>query len=188
MLVGLCQRQGQGMLRETDRLTVAPHVRVAADGVPHLREGHAGHGDGAAAQHLEAGLAVEGDEEVLAHQHRSAHIGQAAEVLQVAPHQDGTFALLPEGAVDSEDVDVDGGAAGLVESQRVLEQRGWRSELLTTRTFMYLFWRKLAMRWKGTRCLTVVSLSWSHREPMIKATSRPSSNQPMDSSGHSVRK
>lgn len=121
------------MLRETDRLTVAPHVRVAADGVPHLREGHAGHGDGAAAQHLEAGLAVEGNEEVLAHQHRSAHIGQAAEVLQVAPHQDGTFALLPEGAVDGEDVDVDGGAAGLVESQRVLGQRGWRSELLITR-------------------------------------------------------
>lgn len=37
-------------------------------------------------------------------------------------------------------------------------------------------------------CLTVVSLSWSQREPMMKATSRPSSNQPMDSSGHSVRK
>lgn len=127
------------MLRETDRLTVAPHVRVAADGVPHLREGHAGHGDGAAAQHLEAGLAVEGNEEVLAHQHRSAHIGQAAEVLQVAPHQDGTFALLPEGAVDGEDVDVDGGAAGLVESQRVLGQRSWRSELLITRCFFFFF-------------------------------------------------
>ena len=36
--------------------------------------------------------------------------------------------------------------------------------------------------------LTTVSLSWSHREPMMKATSRPSSNQPMDSSGHRVRK
>lgn len=128
MFVGLCQRQGQGMLREADGLAVAPHVRVAADGVPHLREGEVGNGDGAAAQHLEARLAVEGHEEVLAHQHRPAHTGQAAEVLQVAPHQDGPFALLPEGAVDGEDVDVHGGAAGLVESQRLLGKQkcGWK--------------------------------------------------------------
>lgn len=127
LLVSLCQRQSQGMLGEADRLAVAPHVRVAADGVPHLREGHVGHGDGAAAQHLEARLSVEGDEEVFTHQHCSAHVGQAAEILQVAPHQDGPFALLPEGAVDGEDVDVDCGAPRLVESQRVLRQRGHRS-------------------------------------------------------------
>ena len=109
---------------EADRFTVAAHVRVAADRVQHLREGEVGHGDGAAAQHLEAGLPVEGNQEVLAHQHRPAHAGQAAQVLQVAPQQDGTFALLPEGAVHGEDVDVDRGAAGLVQGQRVLEQRG----------------------------------------------------------------
>lgn len=100
---------------------------MAADGVPHLREGQVGHGDGAAAQNLEARLAVEGDQEVFTHQHRAAHVGQAAEVLQVAPHEDGPFALLPEGAVDGEDVDVDGGAARLVERQRVLRQRGHTS-------------------------------------------------------------
>lgn len=124
LLVSLCQWQSQGMLRETDCFAVAPHVRVAADGVPHLCEGQVGHGDGTAPQHLEARLAVEGNEEVFAHQHRSAHVGQAAEILQVTPHQNGPFALLPEGAVDSEDVDVDGGAAGLVEGQCVLEKRG----------------------------------------------------------------
>lgn len=124
MFVSLCQWQSQEMLGEANRFAVAPHVRVAADGVPHLREGQVGHGDGAVPQHLEARLAVEGNEDVLAHQHRSAHVGQAAEILQVAPHQNGTFALLPEGAMDSEDVDVDGGAARLVESQRILEQSG----------------------------------------------------------------
>lgn len=109
------------MLRETDCFAVAAHVCVTADGVPHLRERQVGHSDGAAPQHLEARLAVEGDEEVFAHQHRSAHVGQAAEILQVTPHEDGTFALLSESAMDSQDVDVDGGAAGLVERQRLLE-------------------------------------------------------------------
>lgn len=128
MSVGLRQRQSQGMPREADRLAVAPHVRVAADRVPHLREGQVGHGDGAAAQHLEARLVVEGNEEVLAHEHCAAHVGQTAQVLQVAPHENGPFALLPEGAVHREDVDVDGGAARLVENQRVLQQSGhtWR--------------------------------------------------------------
>lgn len=121
MLISLCQWQSQGMLRETNCFTVAPHVSVAADGVPHLCEGQVGHSDGTAAQHLEARLAVEGDEEVFAHQYRSAHIGKAAEILQVTPHQNRTFALLPEGAMDSQHVDVDGGATRLVESQRFLE-------------------------------------------------------------------
>ncbi|TNN58550.1 hypothetical protein EYF80_031170 [Liparis tanakae] len=129
------QRQSHVMLREADGLAVAPHVRVAADRVAHLREGHVGHGDGAAAQHLEARLVVEGHQDVLAHEERAAHAGQAAQVLQVAPQQDGPFALLPKGAVHRQDVDVDRGAARL-------------------------------------------------REPMMKATRRPSSSQPMDSSGH----
>lgn len=122
ILISLCQWQSQGMLGETDRLTVAPHIRMATDGVPHLCEGQVGHGDGAVAQHLEARLAVEGNEEVFTHQHSSAHVGQAAEILQVTPHQNGPFALPPEGAMDSEDVDVDSGATRLVQSQSVLER------------------------------------------------------------------
>lgn len=125
-LISLCQWQRQRMLGKTDRLAVAPHVRVAADGVPHLREGQVAHGDGTATQHLEARLAVEGNEEVLAHQHGSAHVGQAAEVLQVAPHQNGSFALLPKGAVHGEDVDVDSGTTRLVQSECVLEPRDRR--------------------------------------------------------------
>lgn len=109
------------MLREADGFTVAPHVCVAADWVPHLREGQVGHRDGAAAQHLETGLLVEWNQDVLTHQHGSAHTGQTAQVLQVTPHQDGAFALLPEGAVHGQDVDVDGGASGLVESQSLLQ-------------------------------------------------------------------
>lgn len=116
------------MLGEPDGLAVTAHVRMAADRVPHLGEGEVGHGDGAAAQDLEARLAIEGDEEVLAHQHGSAHVGQAAQVLQVAPHQDGAFALLPEGAMNRQDVDVDGGAAGLVEGQRILEEEGGKGQ------------------------------------------------------------
>lgn len=121
LLISLSQWQGQGVLGETDGLTVAPHIRVATDGIPHLREGQAAHGDGAAAQHLEARLAVEGNEEVFTHEHRPAHVGQAAQILQVTPHQDRPFALLPEGAMDSKHVDVDSGAVRLVEGQRVLE-------------------------------------------------------------------
>lgn len=109
------------MLGEADGFTVAAHVGVAADRVPHLGEGQAAHCDGAASQHLEAGFAVKGDEEVLAHQHRSAHVGQTAEVLQVAPHDDGAFALLPEGAVDGQDVDVDSCSVGLVKGKCFLE-------------------------------------------------------------------
>lgn len=42
------------MLREADGFAVAPHVRVAADGVPHLCEGQVGHSDGAAPENLKA--------------------------------------------------------------------------------------------------------------------------------------
>lgn len=129
LLVSLCQWQSQGVLREADRLTVAPHVCVAADGVPHLCERQVGHCDGAAAQHLEARLAVERNEEIFTHQHSSANVGQAAEILQVTPHQNGSFALLPEGAMDSEDVDVDSGATRFVQGQGVLKQSGYRPKL-----------------------------------------------------------
>lgn len=166
------------MLREPDCLAVAPHVRVPADGIPHFREGQIPHGDGAAPQHLETRLAVERNEEILAHKHCPAHVWQTAEVLQVAPHQDGPFALLPERAVHCQNVDVHGGAAGFVDSQRVLEERQVRGPRLIMCGVSGAAWI----------ILTVESLSWSHREPMINATNRPSSNQPMDSSGHNVRK
>lgn len=81
LLVGLGQRQSQWVLWEADGLTVASHVGVATNRVPHLGEGQAAHGDGAAAQHLEARLAVEGHQEVLAHEHGPAHIGEATQVL-----------------------------------------------------------------------------------------------------------
>lgn len=95
---------------------------MSADRALHLDEGQGPHGDLAGALHLEAGLLVEGHQEVLAHQDGAPHAGQAAQVLQVSPHQDGALALLPEGAVDRQDVDVDGGAVGLVEGQSVLQE------------------------------------------------------------------
>lgn len=44
-----------------------------------------------------------------------------------------------------------------------------------------------SLLWCGG-ALTVVRRSWSHSEPMMKATSLPSTNQPRDSSGQRVRK
>lgn len=96
---------------------------MAPDWVEHLNEGEGPHRDLTGALHLEARLLVEGNQEVLAHEHGAPDVGQAAEVLQVAPHQDGAFALLAEGPVDSQDVDVDGGPMRLMESQGILENR-----------------------------------------------------------------
>lgn len=100
--------------------TVATHESVAPDWVQHLYEGEGPHSDVSGAQHLEIHLLVEGNQEILAHEDGTAHIGQAAEVLQVAPHEDGAFSLLPERPVDSQDVDVDRGSMRLVEGHRVL--------------------------------------------------------------------
>lgn len=97
---------------------------MAPDRVEHLDEGEGPHRDLTGALHLEARLLVKGNQEVFTHEHSTADIGQAAEVLQVAPHQDGAFALLAEGPVDSENVDVDGGPVRLMESQGILEKRG----------------------------------------------------------------
>lgn len=83
----------------TSAATVAAHEGVAAHGVLHLDEGQWPHRDLARALNLEAGLLVEGHEEILAHEHGAAHVRQTAQVLQVAPHQDGPAALLPERAV-----------------------------------------------------------------------------------------
>lgn len=102
--------------------TVTAHEGVAPDWVEHLDESEGPHRDLTRALHLEARLLVEGNQEVFAHEHSAADVGQAPEVLQVAPHQDGAFALLAEGPVDSQDVDVDGGPVRLMESQGVLKR------------------------------------------------------------------
>lgn len=99
---------------------VPPHEGVTSDRVDHFHEGQGSHGDLAGAQSLEARLLVEGNQEVLAHEHGAPHVGEAAQVLQVAPHQDGAFALLAESSVHGQHVDVDGVAVRLVEGQRVL--------------------------------------------------------------------
>lgn len=95
---------------------------MAPDRELHLDEGQRSHGDLAWALRLEAALLIERHQEVLAHQHGAAHERQTAQVLQVAPHQDGAFALLPEGSVHRQHVDVDGRAAGLVKGQCILQR------------------------------------------------------------------
>ena len=87
---------------------VTSHEGVSPDRVQHLNEREGPHCDLTGALHLETRLLVEGNQEVLTHEHRTADVGQAPEVLQVAPHQDGAFTLLTEGPVDGQDVDVHG--------------------------------------------------------------------------------
>lgn len=93
---------------------------MASDVVEHLGEGEGSHCDLTGALHLEARLLVEGHQEVFAHEHCTAYVGQAAEVLEVAPHQDGAFPLVAEGAMDCQDVDVDCVAMRFMESQGIL--------------------------------------------------------------------
>lgn len=93
---------------------------MTSDRVDHFHEGQGSHLDLAGAQSLEARLVVEGNQEVLAHEHGAAHVGEAAQVLQVAPHQDGAFALLAECSVHGQHVDVHGVTLGLVKGQRIL--------------------------------------------------------------------
>lgn len=103
--------------------TVTTHEGVAPNRVEHLDESEGPHCDVTGSLHLETRLLVEGNQEVFAHEHCASDVGQASEVLQVAPHQDGALALLAEGPVDGEDVDVDSGPMRLMESQCVLENR-----------------------------------------------------------------
>lgn len=95
---------------------------MATDGALHLGKGEGPHGDLARTLNLKARLLIKRHQEVFAHEDGAAHVGQAAQVLQVTPHQDGAFALLTEGTVDSQHVDVDGGAVRFVESQRILSR------------------------------------------------------------------
>lgn len=100
---------------------VPPRVRLPAEQVLHLLEAHAGHGDGRGAPLLEAGLEVERDQEVLADEQRAAEARHAAQVLQVAPQQDGALALLAAVAVHRQHVDVHGGGAGDVLGHGLLQ-------------------------------------------------------------------
>lgn len=96
---------------------------MASDRVEHLDEGQGPHRDFAGALHLEARLLVKGNQELFTHEDSPADAGQTAEVLQIAPHQDGAFALLAEGPVDGQNVDVDRGPVRLMEGEGVLEDR-----------------------------------------------------------------
>ena len=108
----------------SDTTAVASHEGVAPDVVVHLRECQGTHGYLAGAVNFEPRLSVEGDQEVLTHEDGAAHAGLAAQVLQVAPQQDGALALLAEGAVDGQDVDVNCGAVRLVQDQGILDSEG----------------------------------------------------------------
>lgn len=103
--------------------TVATHKGMATDGALHFDKGKGPHSDLARTLNLKARLLIKRHQKVLAHEDSAAHVGQAAQMLQVTPHQDGAFALLTEGTVDSQYVDVDGGAVGFVESQRILNRQ-----------------------------------------------------------------
>lgn len=73
---------------------VPPCVCLPADHILHLLEVQVGYGDGRWTFLLEAGLKVEGHQEVLANQQSAAEARDAAQVLQVAPQKDGALALL----------------------------------------------------------------------------------------------
>ena len=90
----------QKVPQRSSTAAVPTHEGVAPDRVEHLDEGEGPHRDVTGALHLEARFLVEGDQEVFTHEHSAADVGQAAEVLQIAPHQDGAFALLAKGPVD----------------------------------------------------------------------------------------
>lgn len=90
----------QKVSQHSSTAAVPTHEGVAPDRVEHLDEGEGPHCDVTGALHLEARFLVEGDQEIFTHEHSATDVGQAAEVLQIAPHQDGAFALLAKGPVD----------------------------------------------------------------------------------------
>lgn len=96
---------------------------MSPDWVEHLDEGEGPHGDLTGALSFKTWLLIEGNQEVLTHEHRTTDKGQTPEILQVPPHQDGAFSLLAEGPVDCKNVDVDSCPVGFMDSQRLLERR-----------------------------------------------------------------
>lgn len=100
---------------------VPAHEGMAPHLVLHLSEGQRAHRHLAGTQSFETALLIEGHEEMFAHEHGAPGAGQAAQVLQVSPHQDGTLALLTEGSVHGQHVDVHRRAPRLVQGQRRLQ-------------------------------------------------------------------
>lgn len=96
---------------------------MSPDWVEHLDEGEGPHSDLTGALSFKTWLLIEGNQEVLTHEHRTTDKGQTPEILQVPPHQDGAFSLLAEGPVDCKNVDVDSCPMGFMDSQRLLERR-----------------------------------------------------------------
>lgn len=105
-------------------VAVPPRVRRPAEPVLHLLEVHVCHGDDRRAGVPEAGLEVEGHQEVLADEQGAAKAPQAAQVVQVAPQQDGAFALLAAVAVHRQHVDVHRGRVRDVKAHGLLGKTG----------------------------------------------------------------
>lgn len=106
---------------------IPPCVRLPAEHVLHLLEAHVRYRDGRGASLLEAGFEVEGHQEILADEQCAAEARHAAQVLQVAPQQDGALALLAAVAVYRQHVDVHGGGVGDVLGHGLLEREDSRS-------------------------------------------------------------
>lgn len=100
--------------------TVPAHEGMSPDGMLHLDEGQLPHCHLTGTQRLETALLVEGHEEIFAHEQGAPGERQAPQVLQVPPHEDGALALLPEGAVHGQHVDVHCCAPRFVQGQRRL--------------------------------------------------------------------
>lgn len=166
--------------------TVPPGVRLPPQRVLHLVELHARHRDGRLPFLLEAGLEVERHQEVLADEQSSAQARHAAQVLQVAPQEDGALALLAAVAVHGKHVDVHSRGVGDMLGHGLLEGRG-QIEALTEISHSVRIKLKSNVckyHWFSVEVHTCESLSLSQPEPMMNATSCPSSNQPRESSGH----
>ena len=126
-------KDGTGEVPLWSTSTVSPHEGMAPDWVKHLNEIKWPHCDLTGTVHLETRLLVEGNQEVLTHENSTTNVGQAAEVLQIAPHQNGAFSLLTECPVDSQHVNVHSRSVRLMEIQGILrnrEQQGDVSECL----------------------------------------------------------
>lgn len=102
--------------------TVSSCIRLSAEQILHFLEAQVGHRDFRRPLLLEAGLEVEGHQEVLADQQRSPETRHAAQVLQVAPQENGALALLSTVAVHGQHVDVHGGGVWHVPRHGLLEE------------------------------------------------------------------
>lgn len=107
----------------TLELTIAPHEGMSLNTILHLYEGKLRYSDGTGSYHLEAGLLVEWNQEVLAHEHSTSYVWQASQVLLVAPHQNRPFSLLAEGPMNGQHVNMNRVAMWLVKSECILAKK-----------------------------------------------------------------